>query len=44
MRLAALLALARPPRDPTRPGVFMLVMETQEATLIAVWENVPRAR
>jgi hypothetical protein len=32
------------PKDPTRPGVFMLVMETQEATLIDVWENVPRAR
>lgn len=32
------------PRDPTRPGVFLYVMETPEATLIDVWENVPRAR
>ena len=32
------------PKDPTRPGIFMLVLETQEATLIDVWENVPRAR
>jgi hypothetical protein len=32
------------PKDPTRPGVFLYVMETPEATLIDVWENVPRAR
>ena len=32
------------PKDPTRPGVWMYVMETPEATLIDVWENVPRAR
>ena len=31
------------PKDPTRPGVFLYVMETPEATLIDVWENVPRA-
>ena len=31
------------PKDPTRPGVYLYVMETPEATLIDVWENVPRA-
>jgi len=31
------------PKDPTRPGVFLYVMEMPEATLIDVWENVPRA-
>jgi hypothetical protein len=32
------------PKDPTRPGVFLYVMETPDATLIDVWENVPKAR
>ena len=32
------------PKDPASPGVFMYVMETPEATLIDVWENVPKAR
>lgn len=32
------------PKDAASPGVFMYVMETPEATLIDVWENVPRAR
>src|SRR3954466_10612264 len=32
------------PNDPASPGVFMYVMETPEATLIDVWENVPKAR
>ncbi|SRR6266566_1686198 len=31
------------PKDPARPGVYMYVMETPDATLIDVWENVPRA-
>lgn len=31
------------PKDPTRPGVYLYVTETPEATLIDVWENVPRA-
>jgi len=31
------------PREPARPGVFLYVMETPDATLIDVWENVPRA-
>jgi hypothetical protein len=30
------------PRDPTRPGIFLYAMETPDATLIDVWENVPR--
>ncbi|MGZ6125070.1 MAG: hypothetical protein ACXWLR_08925 [Myxococcales bacterium] len=32
------------PNDPTKPGVFLYVMETPDATLIDVWENVPKAR
>jgi len=32
------------PKDAAKPGVWMYVMETPEATLIDVWENVPRAR
>ena len=32
------------PKDPTRSGIFMYVMETPDATLIDVWENVPKAR
>ncbi len=32
------------PKDPASPGVFMYVMETPEATLIDVWENVPKPR
>ena len=32
------------PRDPASPGVFMYVTETPEATLIDVWENVPKTR
>ena len=32
------------PKDPTRPGVFLYVLETSDATLIDVWENVPKAR
>ena len=31
------------PKDPNKPGVYMYVMETPEATLIDVWENVPHA-
>jgi hypothetical protein len=31
------------PRDPTRPGIYLYAMETPDATLIDVWENVPRA-
>ena len=30
-------------KDPARPGIFLYVMETPDATLIDVWENVPRA-
>ena len=32
------------PKDPTRPGIFLYVMEIPEATMIDVWENVPKAR
>jgi hypothetical protein len=32
------------PKDPTRPGVFIYVMETPDATMIDVWENVPKTR
>jgi len=31
------------PKDPTRPGVYLYAMETPDATLIDIWENVPRA-
>ncbi len=31
-------------KDPTRPGVYLYVTETPDATLIDVWENVPKAR
>jgi len=32
------------PKDPGRPGVYLAVVETQDATHIDVWENVPVPR
>ncbi|HWE24173.1 MAG TPA: hypothetical protein VG496_09555 [Myxococcales bacterium] len=32
------------PKDPRRPGVYMAVVETPDATHIDVWENVPTSR
>ena len=32
---------AATPKDPTKPGVWLAVQETQDATYIDVWESVP---
>ena len=31
-------------KDPSRPGVYIAIVETQDATYLDMWENVPVAR